>query len=135
LPAADDPVVLWRALREAVLGADRRREVSAELGLSIIKVRLIRLLTDGPLAQRDIAAALVTDPAYTTVVVGDLEQRGLVSRCPAPHDGRVRLVSLTADGSRVAARAAAIVDRPPVWLAELPVAERRALARGLSAGR
>ncbi len=130
---ADDPAVVWRALRDAVLGGDRRREVSAELGLSIIKVRLIRLLTDGPLAQRDIAAALVTDPAYTTVVVRDLEQRGLVSRCRSPQDGRVRLVSLTAEGKELAARAEEVLDRPPTWLMSLPAGERLVLGRALSA--
>ena len=39
-------------------------------------------------------------------VVSKLEKRGWVTRCPAPHSGRVTLVSLTEDGWQVLVKAA-----------------------------
>jgi DNA-binding MarR family transcriptional regulator len=118
-----------------VLAAERRREVADATGLSFVKVKALRRLTGVALSQRALAAALTTDPPYVTVVVRDLERRGLVTRRPSPDDRRVRLVSVTPAGRAVARQAERILDRPPDWLASLTAAERAVLARALAAGR
>jgi DNA-binding MarR family transcriptional regulator len=131
--AADADIAgrVWRAMSDLVLSENRKATVAAELGLSFSRSRALRRLTGDPLTLRELAARLNADPPYVTVIVDDLEQRGLVQRTPHPHDRRAKLVQLTKAGRSVAARADAILDEPPAALRELPAAELAALARTL----
>ena len=72
---------------------------------------------------------LQADPPYVTVMVGDLEERGLVERTPHPDDARAKLVSLTAAGRDAVAEANRILDEPPTPLRELPPEELESLLR------
>jgi DNA-binding MarR family transcriptional regulator len=110
----------WRAMSDLVLNQDRKAAVSEALGLSFARVRALRRLAGGPLTLRALAAKLLADPPYVTLIVDDLEQRGLVRREPHPEDRRAKLVRLTPEGEAAAARADAILGEPPAGLRDLP---------------
>ncbi|WP_433421292.1 MarR family transcriptional regulator [Microtetraspora malaysiensis] len=59
--------------------------------MSFIRVKALRLVATGPLTLRRLAEQLTTDPPYTTVVVADLERRGLVER--TPHHALDRVIA------------------------------------------
>ncbi|HTZ43648.1 MAG TPA: MarR family transcriptional regulator [Jatrophihabitans sp.] len=128
-----DAARAWSAMRTLVLEAhDRRGAVAERLQLSFIRAKALLKLTGGPLTMRELAGRLVIDPPYTTVVIDDLERRGLVLRAASPDDRRVKLVSLTGAGREAAATAAAILDEPPAALSALPAGDLAALARILT---
>ena len=126
---ADDAVRAWRAMSDLVLAQDRRAAVTAELGLSFARVRALRRLLDAPCTLRELASRLNADPPYVTLIVDDLETRGLVARTPHPTDRRAKLVSLTDDGRAAAARADEILETPPGALRALPAGDVAALVR------
>ncbi|MCU1490534.1 MAG: MarR family transcriptional regulator [Acidimicrobiaceae bacterium] len=109
----------WAAMRELVLDHERKKEVCEALGLSFVRVRVLLLVAQAPQTMGAIAARLTTDPPYTTLVVDDLERRGLVERRAHPTDRRAKLVALTPSGEEAARRADALVSAPPTRLAAL----------------
>ena len=120
----------WKAMRTLVLDRhDRRAQVAERLQLSFLRVKGLLQLADRPLTMRELAAAIAIDAPYTTVVVDDLEQRGLVRRSPHPDDRRVKVVSLTPAGRRQAGIAQRMLDEPPPMLDRLSDAELATLAR------
>jgi DNA-binding MarR family transcriptional regulator len=108
---------------------DRRRRVCDALGMSFIRAKALRRIAGGPLAMRELAAGLGTDPPYTTVVVDDLERRGLVVRSVRPGDRRSKMVSITPPGREQARLADQILAAPPRPVRELPAADLAALER------
>ncbi len=122
----------WRVMSDLVLNQDRKAVVSSELGLSFARVRALRRLVDEPRTLRELAELLGADPPYVTLMVDDLEGRGLVQRTPHPRDRRAKLVQLTADGRAAALRAEAILERPPAALSALPADDLAALLRVLA---
>jgi DNA-binding MarR family transcriptional regulator len=121
----------WRAMSDLVLEHDRKAAVSEALGLSFARVRALRRLVEEPLTLRALAERLSADPPYVTLIVDDLEERGLVQRTPHPEDRRAKLVQLTKAGRAAAARADAILDEPPAALRDVPAADLAALLRVL----
>ncbi len=109
----------WRAMSDVVLEHNRKTAVSEALGLSFARVRALRRLAAAPLTLRALADLLAADPPYVTLIVDDLEQRGLVQRTPHPEDRRAKLVALTEAGRSAAARADAILDEPPAALRDV----------------
>lgn len=104
----------WQALRTLVLERnDGRREVCEALEMSFIRVKALQRLALGPLTLRELAGALATDAPYTTLIVDDLEERGLVLRSPHPDDRRAKLVTVTAGGRKSAWLADEILGEPP----------------------
>jgi DNA-binding MarR family transcriptional regulator len=129
-PAADDAARVWRRMRELVLGRnERRREVCEALDLSFIRVKALLKLRAGPRTMRDLATELAIDRPYATVVIDELERRGLVARTVHPNDRRCRQVSLTAAGEDAARQADQILSDPPPALAALPPADLATLDR------
>ena len=122
----------WRAMSDVVLGHDRKLAVSEALGLSFARVRALRRLAAQPLTLRALADRLAADPPYVTLIVDDLEQRGLVQRTPHPEDRRAKLVQLTEAGRAAAARADEILDDPPAALLDVPAEDLAALLRVLA---
>lgn len=111
---------VWRGMRALVQDRyDRRREVCAALDLGFSRIKALRLLLKGPTTMRQLAERLATDAPYTTLVVDDLERRGLVRRGPHPTDRRSRMVTITAKGVAAAERAEEILDRPPTPVLDL----------------
>ena len=120
----------WQGMRALVLDRyDRRKKVCDALGMSFIRAKALRRIVDGPMTMRELAAALGTDPPYTTVVVDDLERRGLVTRTVRAGDRRSKIVSITADGAAQARLAERILNDPPRPVRELPATDLEALGR------
>ncbi len=121
----------WRAMAAVVLDHDRKVAVSEALGMSFARVRALRRLAGRPHTLRALAEQLGADPPYVTLIVDDLEQRGLVQRTPHPEDRRAKLVQLTDAGRAAAARAAEILDEPPEGLRDAAPEDLAALLRVL----
>jgi DNA-binding MarR family transcriptional regulator len=125
----------WRIMRELVLDHDRRQAVADEVGLSFARTRALLKLSacDRPLTMRELADRLQTDAPYTTLIVADLEQRGLVERAVDPRDRRAKIVSMTPAGEALADRAQALLDVPPPALSSLSPDDLATLDRILEA--
>ena len=120
----------WQSMRSLVLELhDRRLAVSEATGMSYLRAKALRQLTRGPLAMRDLGAELAIDPPYTTVIVDDLEQRGLVRREVNPADRRSKLVRITPAGRAVARTSHQVTSRPPAPLTALSEKDLAALER------
>jgi DNA-binding MarR family transcriptional regulator len=133
LAAEDLAARAWQAMRTLVLDRyDRRKKVCEALGMSFIRAKALRRIAGGSLTMRELAAGLGTDPPYTTVVVDDLERRGLVARAVRPGDRRSKIVSITPSGQDQARLAGRILADPPGPVRELPAADLAALDRILS---
>lgn len=63
------------------------------------------------LDQKALGLALGFDRATTGEILKGLEARGLVMRTPSEHDGRKRLVTLTASGRKILERAGEALSR------------------------
>jgi DNA-binding MarR family transcriptional regulator len=112
-------------MQEFVAGQDRRRELqeALDLGRGLGRVKVLVLLTNGPMTLRDIAEANGVDAPYATVIVDKLVSRGLVERTAHPDDNRRKLVKLTAAGREAAALAERILAEPPAALVALAPAD------------
>jgi DNA-binding MarR family transcriptional regulator len=109
-----DAARVWQGLRTLVLDRhDTKATVCAALGMSFVHVKALRLVAAGPVTMRVLAERLGTDPPYVTVIVDDLQGRGLVTRRPHPSDRRSRLVTATTAGTEAAAVAERIVASRP----------------------
>jgi DNA-binding MarR family transcriptional regulator len=128
--AAEVAVRVWQGIRSLVLDAyDRRKEVSDTLGMSHIRAKALRSLAAGPLALGRLADQLMTDAPYTSVIVADLERRGMVERKAHPADRRSKLVVITPAGAEAAELAERILNEPPASLLALDPADLAALDR------
>jgi DNA-binding MarR family transcriptional regulator len=121
---------VYDVMRRLVLEADdRKQRVVDALGMSYIRSRALRALAVEPIRMSELAARLVTDKPYTTLVVDDLEQRGLVVREQDPDDRRCKIVRITPEGRAVAKIATDIITAPPTELVALPEEDIEALDR------
>lgn len=128
-----DAGLVWARMTDLVTRSNaRRREVSEKLGLSFGKVKALRRIAAGPLTMRELADQLITDRPYATLLVDDLERRGLVERTVHPDDRRCKLVRVTRDGRKAAATANRILGEPPPALLALPESDLAALDRILA---
>jgi DNA-binding MarR family transcriptional regulator len=97
--------------------------------MSPAEAHALTVLLDGPTSQSGLGRQLRLPKSSVTRLVDGLAGRGWVARAPGPHDGRVRLVSLTAAGRRAAAdvvrrrqaRLAVLLDRVPADQRDLVV--------------
>ncbi len=114
-PGARDRDRAWKGMVAFVMDGrwDWRRKMAEAAGLPFSRVRALDRLRHGPLTLRALADVIGTDPPATTVLVNELEARGLVVREPHPDDRRAKVVSLTAEGRRVARSARAVTDKAP----------------------
>lgn len=122
----------WQMMRSLVLELhDRRGAVSESTGMSYLRAKALSRLAPGPMSQRELSATLMTDAPYTSVIVDDLEKRGLVRREVNPADRRSKLVRITTTGRTVARKAHKIQSAPPAALAALSEKELMALEETL----
>lgn len=123
----------WHILVSLVMESrgDWRRKISEATGMPFSRYRALKRLRAEPRTLRDLAEEMGADAPATTVLVDDLESRGLVKRQPHPTDRRAKLVSLTAAGRRQLAVAQQIIDEPPAALTALPQKELAVLRRVL----
>jgi DNA-binding MarR family transcriptional regulator len=112
---------VWSAMHAFVGAHDRRRELQDALGLGrgLGRVKVLVLLTGGPMTLRDIADATGVDAPYATVIVDKLVSRGLAERTAHPDDLRRKHVKLTASGQDAAALAQQILAQPPAAISAL----------------
>ncbi|MCC9311476.1 MarR family transcriptional regulator [Kitasatospora sp. RB6PN24] len=117
-------VRVYQRMAHLVLESDdRRREVVEATGLSFARTKALRRLARGPMRMTELAAELLVDKPYATVIVDELERRGLVVRSTAPDDRRAKVVTVTDQGRELARLANEILARPPQALIALPAAE------------
>jgi DNA-binding MarR family transcriptional regulator len=120
----------WEGSRALVLELyDRRKDVTEALDMSFIRAKALTKLAARPMTMRQLGARLSIDPPYTTLVVDDLERRGLVARTVNPEDRRSKLVTVTPAGAEAAERAQRIQNAPPAPLRDLDPDDLAALAR------
>lgn len=123
---------VWALMSGLVLDHQRRRQVSEAVGLSFSRTRAVRRVADQPVSMSELAAALGIDRPNATVLVDDLEAKGLVRRQPHPTDRRTKMVHATRKGKSIASRANAILSTPPGALSALPTEDLKALHRVLA---
>ena len=122
----------YRVMRELVLEEDERLVELAEVtGMSFIRSKVLRRLAAGPMRMSELTTRLRTDKPYTTLVVDDLERRGLVVRSVHPDDRRCKIVTNTPAGQEMAELAESILARPPQRLLALDQEELGMLERVL----
>jgi len=126
---------IWQTLVALVMDSrgDWRRQVSELTGMPFSRWRALKRLADAPLTLSELADLMSTDAPAATVVVNDLERRGLVERYPHPENRRAKLVSITPAGKRVMDSSRSVADHAPSALAELPAADLAELQRILKA--
>jgi DNA-binding MarR family transcriptional regulator len=115
-----------------VLDNERRKKVSDELDMSFARIRALRQIARRATPMGELAQALSVDPPYLTLIVDDLEARGLVERREHPTDRRTKVVGATERGYALATRADEILDEPPDALLNLSNDELDTLERILS---
>jgi DNA-binding MarR family transcriptional regulator len=104
--------------------------LAAELELSPAQCHVLHLIEpDQPLPMGQLAETLACDKSNVTGLVDRLESRGLVRRRPSDADRRVKVLVLTATGSRLRALLLDRMTAPPPGLERLSLREQRALAR------
>jgi DNA-binding MarR family transcriptional regulator len=126
-PAADPWALLLR-----LFFAQRANlpPLAAELELSPAQCHVLHLIEpDRPVAMGQLAETLACDASNVTGLVDRLESRGLVRRRPSEDDRRVKVLVLTASGSRLRALLLDRMTAPPATLRRLSLREQRALVR------
>jgi DNA-binding MarR family transcriptional regulator len=111
----------WALLQRFAEAHRRHGELAEALGFRLGggRGKILFQLRAGPLTLSQLAAANGVDAPYATLIVDQLESRGLVERLPHPDDRRRKLVTLTAAGHHAIATADAIALRPPPAMAAL----------------
>jgi DNA-binding MarR family transcriptional regulator len=117
-------------MQDLVLAADPTAELRDTLGLGrgSGRIKLLLGLADGALSLAELSRATGADPPYVTLIVNELEARGLLTRSPDAGDRRRKLVSLTRAGHDAAEVARDIIARPPSSFASLSRQDLEALA-------
>ena len=120
----EDAAQAWSLVVSLVMETrcEWRRKVTEATGLPFSRVRALRRLRRAPRMLCELAEDLTIDAPAATVLVNDLEARGLVERQLHPEDRRAKLVSLTAEGRRVIAALNRIADPPPPVFRAMPPA-------------
>jgi DNA-binding MarR family transcriptional regulator len=107
--------------------------LAADLELSPAQCHVLHLIEpDRPIPMGRLAETLSCDASNVTGLVDRLESRGLVRRRASETDRRVKVLHLTATGSRLRALLLDRMTAPPAALERLSVREQRELVRILS---
>jgi DNA-binding MarR family transcriptional regulator len=106
-PWLDDAAEIVNALRRIVRAIELySQEVRKAFGLTGPQLWAMKTLhRHGALSMTDLATALAVQPSTLSLLIDRLQQRGLVRRVRQRDDRRVVELRLTAEGTRLAARA------------------------------
>ena len=100
----------------------------AELELAPLQAKALHELdVEPPIAMRELAERLKSDPSNVTGLVDRLEARGLVERRPDPKDRRIKGLALTSAGAQLRERLFARLYAAPGLVAELSEPDQRLL--------
>jgi DNA-binding MarR family transcriptional regulator len=133
-PASAHACDAWRLLVQLFF-AQRANlpPVAAELELSPAQCHVLHLIEPGrPIPMGQLADTLACDASNVTGLVDRLESRGLVRRRPSVADRRVKVLDLTATGSRLRTQLVDRMTTPPDTFRRLSIREQRALVRILT---
>jgi DNA-binding MarR family transcriptional regulator len=125
----------WRELRRGAAMTTLRDRFAGEIGLDQGQIDFLEaLVVAGTVRMRDLAELLRVDASTATRAVQKLVDRGLAERGSDERDARCVHVSSTDDGRALydeilASRRAGMIE----LLADLSVAEQRAIADGMEA--
>ncbi len=97
--AAMAAVLRLSALVGSALDRSLREHDLSRTGYLILAT--LRIARDQTLAMNQLARRLILHPTTISLVVDQLQAKGLVERCPHPSDRRTVLTSLTTEGARV----------------------------------
>jgi DNA-binding MarR family transcriptional regulator len=122
---ADKAARVWVAMRQLVghHPTKERMRAALDLGRGSGRVKSLMWLAAGPMSLSALADAVGVDAPYATLIVDNLEERGLVARQPDPADRRRKLVTLTPEGSKAIEKLQRIEREPPPGFAQLTAAE------------
>jgi DNA-binding MarR family transcriptional regulator len=123
---AGSGLLVLRLARASAWGLGRSL---AESGLGWAEYAVLHHLdAQGPVAQRELAAALRIQPSNIVALLDELQRGGLIRRSPDPADRRRHRVELTPRGLALLARATkAAREAEADLLAPLTAGERRQL--------
>lgn len=126
--AAKDPgSESWSLLQELVF-SQRPRWIALIKEYDLIAPHWIALQAlDEPKPMGELAKALSCDNSNVTWITDRLEERDLVTRTPAPHDRRVRLLVLTKKGRALREEINGRLAEPPPPIAGLSQDDQSAL--------
>ena len=127
-PAAKDAgSESWSLLQELAF-SQRPRWIAVIREYDLIPPHWIALeALDEPKPMGALAKALSCDNSNVTWITDRLEERDLVTRTPAPHDRRVRLLVLTETGRGFRKEISQRLAEPPPPIADLSSEDQRAL--------
>ena len=105
----------------------------AEIGLTPRMQCVLLYALEEDRTQIQLAELAYLDKTTMVVTVDALEEAGYAERRPSSTDRRARIVAVTEEGSRMAARSQKIVDRVhEEALATLPANERKGFLRAMN---
>lgn len=124
---SDEPLAdqVWQ-LMAAIVFEHRdswKRTVVEQSGLPFSRIRVLRRVALRPMTARQLASATAMDAPATTVVINDLEERGLVVRETDPTNRRCKLVSPTSAGRDMIDRINRVDDPAPSVFTNLDAAD------------
>jgi DNA-binding MarR family transcriptional regulator len=104
--------------------------MASEFELSPAQCHVLHLIEPGrPIPMGRLAEALACDASNVTGLVDRLESRGLVRRQPSEDDRRIKVLELTAAGTRLRSIVLERMTKPPDALGRLSAAEQQALVK------
>jgi DNA-binding MarR family transcriptional regulator len=117
----------WSLLQRVVF-SQRPRWMAVIREYDLVPPHWIALQTlDEPKPMGELAKLLACDSSNVTWITDRLEERDLVTRTPAPHDRRVRLLVLTERGRALREEISQRLAEPPPPIADLSSEDQRAL--------
>jgi MarR family transcriptional regulator, organic hydroperoxide resistance regulator len=117
----------WSLLQELVF-SQRPRWIEVIREYDLIPPHWIALeALDEPKPMGELAKALSCDNSNVTWITDRLEERGLVTRTPAPNDRRVRLLVLTKKGRALREEISERLAEPPPPISGLSQEDQRTL--------
>ncbi len=112
--AADGMAAVTSVFRAQQIYLARIDAILRPLGLTFARYEVLMLLLfsrAGALPLSKMGARLQVHPTSVTNAVNRLEEQGLLTREPHPHDGRTTLATITPLGRRLAEKATEAVNR------------------------
>jgi DNA-binding MarR family transcriptional regulator len=101
-----------------------------DFDLSPVQCHVLHLIEPGrPLPMGRLAETLSCDASNVTGLVDRMESRGLIRREPSSADRRVKVLQLTAEGSRLRALLLKRMGGRSHPLSRLPLEQQRALVK------